>query len=126
MNKNFDILVGVFLEAFPRFCGIAIGTSSMESESSSSSPAGLLSSAAFAISSSSLLELLMVVVLSDSSSSLKADKTAELVDCFGAALGCVSAGAGKVLVDFLGGMVLERDRERREAGKHAQIYLTLI
>ena len=131
MKKLFGIVA--FLDAFPCFCGTAIGTSTMESESesSSASPAsGLLSSAAFAISSSSSLLELLLVVLSDSSSSLKAAKTAEV--SFGAALGCVfhcghvSAGAGKVLVDFHGGMVLERDRKRWEAGKHSKLAVTLI
>jgi hypothetical protein len=81
------------------------------------SPAsGLLSSAAFAISLLlSLLEL-WLVVLSDSSSSLRAAKITEVG--FGAMLGClvccgrVSAGAGKVLMDFLGANKTESGGEQ--------------
>ena len=39
---------------------------------------------------------------------------------------CVSAGASKDLVDFLGAMVLEQDRKWWGAGNCAQIGLTLI
>ena len=117
MDRLFGI--AALFEAFARFRGTAIGTSSTVSESLPSSPAsGLLSSAAFAISSSSSLSELQLVVLSDSSSSLRAAKTAEVG--FGAMLGClvccgrVSVGAGKVLVDFLGAMVLEQTKSDGE------------